>query len=266
MLQNKNKPKGEIIKMLKKVTITTALSAALLFGGAMQTSVDASASTDSPHQQGNISHHNDSPLSGNRNIYRGNIQDFLTQFFNRYRGDWHTSEKQKANDNTNSNQTTNKERVQAPQKTEQNQNNGSNQVAQTKEQSSDSDEGQLNAYEQEVVSLTNDERVSRGLEPLKVDAELSIVARDKSDDMRSGRYFAHNSPTYGSPFDMMESYGITYQTAGENIARGQRSPEEVVNGWMNSEGHRANILNPNFTHIGVGYIDQGNYWTQEFTG
>ena len=84
--------------------------------------------------------------------------------------------------------------------------------------------------------------------------------------MQVNNYFDHNSPTYGSPFDMMRSYGIDYRTAGENIAMGQRTPQEVVNAWMNSPGHRANILNGDFTHIGVGYVEQGNYWTQQFIG
>ncbi|SEA17727.1 uncharacterized protein, YkwD family [Thalassobacillus cyri] len=125
---------------------------------------------------------------------------------------------------------------------------------------------QLNQFEQQVVELTNQERQKQGLAPLKADAELSKVARDKSQDMASNGYFSHNSPNYGSPFDMMKSYGIDYRTAGENIAKGQRSPQEVVNAWMNSEGHRKNIMNPNFTHIGVGYVENGNVWTQMFIG
>ncbi|WP_404451423.1 CAP domain-containing protein [Virgibacillus necropolis] len=140
------------------------------------------------------------------------------------------------------------------------------QPAKKQEQQAPAQSSQLNAYEQQVVELTNNERVERGLEPLKVDVELSKMARDKSRDMSVNNYFSHTSPTHGSPFDMMESYGIDYQSAGENIARGQRTPEEVVNGWMNSEGHRKNILSPKFTHIGVGYVADGNYWTQEFIG
>ncbi|WP_242664935.1 CAP domain-containing protein, partial [Geobacillus zalihae] len=77
-------------------------------------------------------------------------------------------------------------------------------------------------------------------------------------------YFSHNSPTYGSPFEMMKKFGISYTAAGENIAKGQRTPQEVVNAWMNSEGHRANILNKNFTHIGVGFEENGYIWTQQF--
>lgn len=125
---------------------------------------------------------------------------------------------------------------------------------------------QLNQYEQQVVELTNQERAKYGLKPLAIDYELSRVAREKSRDMAVNNYFDHNSPVYGSPFDMMRSYGINYRTAGENIAKGQRSPQEVVNAWMNSPGHRANILSADFTHIGVGYVSQGNHWTQQFIG
>ncbi|WP_374121058.1 CAP domain-containing protein [Neobacillus sp. PS2-9] len=124
----------------------------------------------------------------------------------------------------------------------------------------------LSAYEQKVVDLTNQERAKNGLSALKVDVSLSKMARDKSQDMSTNHYFSHTSPTYGSPFDMMKKYGITYRYAGENIAMGQRTPEEVVTAWMNSEGHRKNILSPNFTYIGVGYVADGNYWTQEFIG
>lgn len=120
--------------------------------------------------------------------------------------------------------------------------------------------------EQKVIELTNAERRKNGLSDLKADSALSNVAREKSKDMKAKNYFSHTSPTYGSPFDMMRDFGISYKTAGENIAMGQRSPEEVVQAWMNSEGHRKNILNGNFTHIGVGYVKDGNYWTQMFIG
>ncbi|MCP8971284.1 CAP domain-containing protein [Ectobacillus ponti] len=125
---------------------------------------------------------------------------------------------------------------------------------------------QLNAYEQKVVSLTNAERAKAGLRPLQVDTKLSQVARAKSQDMASHNYFSHTSPTYGSPFDMMKQFGVTYSYAGENIAMGQRTPEEVMTAWMNSAGHRANILNKSYTHIGVGYVSGKNVWTQEFIG
>lgn len=124
----------------------------------------------------------------------------------------------------------------------------------------------VSEYEAEVVRLVNEIRADYGLSELTLNEELSAVARLKSEDMRDKHYFSHNSPTYGSPFDMMKRFGISYRTAGENIAMGQRTPQEVVNGWMNSEGHRANILNASFTQIGVGYADGGNYWTQMFIG
>jgi uncharacterized YkwD family protein len=122
----------------------------------------------------------------------------------------------------------------------------------------------LSQTEQRVVELTNAERRKQGLPDLKADTKLSQVAREKSKDMQAKGYFSHTSPTYGSPFDMMRDFGVTYQSAGENIAQGQRSPEEVVQAWMNSEGHRKNILSPDFTHIGVGHETTANHWTQMF--
>ncbi|MFL6976975.1 CAP domain-containing protein [Bacillus inaquosorum] len=124
----------------------------------------------------------------------------------------------------------------------------------------------VSAYEKKVVELTNAERQKQGLKPLQIDETLSKSARAKSQDMKDKNYFDHQSPTYGSPFDMMKSFGISYKTAGENIAKGQKTPEEVVKAWMNSEGHRKNILSPNFTHIGVGYVESGSIWTQQFIG
>lgn len=124
----------------------------------------------------------------------------------------------------------------------------------------------VTAFESEVVRLVNEIRAENGLKPLTQDWQLSRVARYKSQDMRDLGYFSHTSPTYGSPFNMMKSFGISYRTAGENIAKGYSTPEAVVNGWMNSPGHRANILNSSYTHIGVGYVASGNYWTQMFVG
>lgn len=132
--------------------------------------------------------------------------------------------------------------------------------------STDQAPSSVSAFEQKVVELTNVERQKQGLKPLQLDTNLSKVAREKSSDMQRNNYFSHTSPTYGSPFDMMKKYGINYRSAGENIAMGQRSPEEVVKAWMNSEGHRKNIMSSNFTHIGVGHVAQGNYWTQMFIG
>ena len=121
-------------------------------------------------------------------------------------------------------------------------------------------------YEKEVVRLVNEISAENGLGKLTYNWELCRVARYKSQDMRDNGYFSHTSPVYGSPFQMMKSFGITYRTAGENIAKGQSSPEAVVNAWMNSPGHRANILNASFTEIGVGYVADGRYWTQMFIG
>lgn len=117
-------------------------------------------------------------------------------------------------------------------------------------------------FEQQVFHLVNEERAKAGLSPLRWDNELAAMAKDKAIDMYVNNYFDHISPTYGSPFEMMTSYGISYSYAGENIARGQRTPAEVMNAWMNSPGHRANILNANFDAIGVAYYN--GEWVQVF--
>ncbi|MDP4084358.1 MAG: CAP domain-containing protein [Bacillota bacterium] len=124
----------------------------------------------------------------------------------------------------------------------------------------------INQTALQVIQLTNVERKKNGLAPLKADTSLSKVAQTKSNDMETKHYFSHTSPTYGSPFDMMRNFGITYSTAGENIAMGQPTAQDVVNAWMNSEGHRKNILNPSYTNIGVGFTSTGNYWSQMFIG
>ncbi|HWI48136.1 MAG TPA: CAP domain-containing protein, partial [Rummeliibacillus sp.] len=119
-------------------------------------------------------------------------------------------------------------------------------------------------FEKQVISLTNAERAKEGLPALQADAKLMQSAKAKSDDMAKNHYFDHTSPTYGSPFDQMKSLGISYKSAGENIAQGQKTPQEVVQAWMQSPGHRANIMNASYTHIGVGFSANGNYWTQQF--
>lgn len=121
-------------------------------------------------------------------------------------------------------------------------------------------------FEAEVIRLVNEIRVQNGLKKLTTNWELSRVARYKSADMQEKGYFSHTSPTYGTPYQMMQSFGISYRTAGENIAYGYATPQAVVNGWMNSPGHRANILNASYTQIGVGYHAKGHYWTQMFIG
>ncbi len=122
----------------------------------------------------------------------------------------------------------------------------------------------IDVIEAKVVELTNAERAKHGLKALVIDKPLMAAAREKSQDMKNNNYFSHTSPTFGSPFDRMKALGIAYQSAGENIAKGQQTPEQVVEAWMNSEGHRANILDAKFTHIGVGYVKDGHIWTQQF--
>lgn len=125
----------------------------------------------------------------------------------------------------------------------------------------------LFSHEQQVFELVNKERASRGLALLKLNTELSRVARIKSQDMIDKKYFSHTSPTYGSPFDMMQSFGLKFSAAGENIAYGQKTAAEVMNSWMNSAGHKANILSEAYTNIGIGVAKTASgtlYWTQMF--
>jgi len=126
----------------------------------------------------------------------------------------------------------------------------------------------LSADEQKMINLINEERTSRGLQPLKIDTQLVKLARMKSQDMIDNNYFSHTSPTYGSPFEMMQDYGVSYKSAGENIA-GSPDVARAHNNLMNSDGHRKNILNSGYTHIGVGIINGGPYgkmYTQLFIG
>ncbi|MES9764893.1 CAP domain-containing protein [Priestia megaterium] len=154
------------------------------------------------------------------------------------------------------------EEAKAPEQTQQNAKAQQSENTDKAEQTKDASQ-----FEQKVVDLVNQEREKQGLKPLTLNKKLSDVARTKSKDMMDKGYFDHNSPTYGSPFDMMKQFGIEYTTAGENIAKGQQSPEDVMNAWMNSDGHRKNILNPDFTEIGVGYVKgDTTYWTQQFIG
>ena len=121
--------------------------------------------------------------------------------------------------------------------------------------------------EQQVIDLVNKQRANYGLPALKANWELCRVARYKSQDMINKRYFDHPSPTYGSPFNMMENFGIRFSAAAENIAHGQRTPQAVMTDWMGSTGHRTNILNRGYNQIGVGVAKASNgtyYWTQHF--
>ena len=126
----------------------------------------------------------------------------------------------------------------------------------------------MTADEKEVFNLINKERQNNGLSALKVDGEVQRVARIKAQDMVNNNYFSHQSPTYGSPFDMLKSFKISYKTAGENIA-GNSSNSSAVSAWMNSSGHRANILNGNFNYTGIGVVNGSKYgkiYVQMFIG
>lgn len=121
----------------------------------------------------------------------------------------------------------------------------------------------------QVVNLVNSERAAQGLTALQKDSRLAALAQQKAEDMAKNQYFSHTSPTYGSAFDMLKAAGYNYKTAGENIAMGQKSAASVMDGWMHSSGHRANILHTSYEKIGVGYAvsaDGMPYWVQIFAG
>ena len=122
--------------------------------------------------------------------------------------------------------------------------------------------------EKEVFDLINKQRTQNGLSALKLDTETLRVARIKAQDMVDNNYFSHNSPTYGSPFQMLNSFKISYKTAGENIA-GNSSNSAAVTAWMNSSGHKANILNSSFNYTGIGVVSSSKYgkvYVQIFLG
>lgn len=126
----------------------------------------------------------------------------------------------------------------------------------------------MNSDEKEVFDLINKQRTNNGLDALKNDSEIQRVARIKAQDMVYNNYFSHTSPTYGSPFDMLKSFKISYKTAGENIA-GNPSNSSAVMAWMNSSGHKANILNSNFNYTGIGVVNSHKYgkmYVQLFIG
>ena len=113
-----------------------------------------------------------------------------------------------------------------------------------------------------VLQLVNQERKKAGVQPLTLSEKITSIANTKAKDMADKNYFSHQSPTYGSPFDMLKQFGVSYSYAGENIAAGQKTAEEVMNSWMNSSGHRQNILNKNYTQLGVGFYRGGQYGTE----
>lgn len=126
----------------------------------------------------------------------------------------------------------------------------------------------LSEDEKEIFHLINEQRTKNGLVALKIDDEVVNVARIKAKDLVQNQYFAHESPTYGTPFEMLKKFGISYKTAGENIA-GNASNKKAVEAWMNSSGHRANILNGNYNYTGIGVVSSSKYgkvYVQMFIG
>lgn len=126
----------------------------------------------------------------------------------------------------------------------------------------------LTSDEWEVFNLINQQRSQNGLSPLKIDYEVQRIARIKAQDMVNNNYFSHTSPTYGSPFNMLNNFKVSYRTAGENIA-GNSSNSAAVTAWMNSSGHKANILNSSFNYTGIGVINGSKYgkiYVQMFIG
>lgn len=127
---------------------------------------------------------------------------------------------------------------------------------------------QMNSDEQEVFDLINKQRTDNGLKALTNDNEIQKVARIKAQDMVNNNYFSHTSPTYGSPFDMLKSFKVSYKSAGENIAANSTN-NGAVTAWMNSSGHRANILNSSYNYTGIGVVNSPKYgkmYVQMFVG
>lgn len=132
----------------------------------------------------------------------------------------------------------------------------------------DSSVSQVSETAKETARLVNIERSKAGLSALIIDGQLSKIATIKAEDMNNNNYFAHTSPTYGSPWDMAKRFGYTYRSFGENIAMGQRTPAEVVKAWMDSPGHKANILSKSYTNIGAGIAKDSDgriYWVHMFS-
>lgn len=122
------------------------------------------------------------------------------------------------------------------------------------------------SFVRQVVNLVNQERAKAGLSPVTADTSIQAAAQVRAKEIEKS--FSHTRPDGSSFSTALTQQGVTYRGSGENIAWGQKTPEQVMNGWMNSDGHRANILNKNFTKIGVGYHQNAsgtNYWTQLFT-
>ncbi len=160
--------------------------------------------------------------------------------------------------------------IQLPEQNENNQNSEVNSPeAETPDTENQKPEISADEFELKVLELVNIERAKHNLAPLSWDSSLAEVAKAHSFDMAKNNYFSHTNLNGQSAFDRMKNAGINYSYAAENIAAGQKTPESAMNSWMNSEGHRNNILNKNVTRIGVGYVkggSYGHYWTQNFAG
>ena len=249
--------------MKKKLIFSTAAAAALFMSNPVMHQADAASNQEREavkvtYQSYNL---NEEQINALMKQFSGNI-DINKLLKNYYGSTSNTVNKETATTKAPTNTTATDNKTTTTANTANAQDTTANQQKTEATQTSSS----VSAFEKEVVELTNAERAKQGLPALTLDTELSTVARAKSEDMSKNNYFDHTSPTYGSPFDMMKQFGVSYKAAGENIAKGQTTPEQVVKAWMNSEGHRANILSSNFTHIGVGYVADGNYWTQQFIG
>lgn len=125
--------------------------------------------------------------------------------------------------------------------------------------------GPVKLIEREAVEWTNRERQRHGLKPLSLNEKACDIARLKSQDMRDTQYVAYISPTYGTPLEMMRNFHLQFRIAAANHAAGPKTAEMAVRGWLESPEHRQHILNPEFTEIGVGYVEGGalgSYWTQ----
>lgn len=125
-------------------------------------------------------------------------------------------------------------------------------------------EESVHKYVLEVVDLVNEERAKEGIDPLELDLDLCEAAEIRAKEAKKS--FSHTRPNGERCFTVLSEAGITYKIAGENLGGHIKTPKRAVAAWMNSEGHRKNILNPKFTHIGIGYVSNGNYWAQFFVG
>ena len=146
--------------------------------------------------------------------------------------------------------------------------NNSNNSSSNTGSNSNTTSSNLSQDEKEVFDLINKQRTNNGLKALNIDSEVQKVARIKAQDMVNNNYFSHTSPTYGSPFDMLKKFSVSYKTAGENIA-GNSSNSAAVTAWMNSSGHKANILNSSFNYTGIGVVSSSKYgkiYVQMFIG